>query len=392
MSRITAPQVMVGNEFVLPRPVLRAPLPSAARQPVAISAETAQTDDVVKVKVDVLDEPSEVHVKTHHTLFKRLVELMHHYSVGVFALLFLLVGIAAIQLVAAYSSSHIAIASTQPAALRIPNMPQQGPNAIVPTDKLKDTLHQITNQPLSLVAGAKTIPVSPDVINSWLQVVADRDKGVSYIHVKNAEISKSLTSLADPLIKTPIDQVTVTRADGGSRVIVAGRDGAKLGDTKDLTKQIGQSLLGAKGMQLNLPLENQPFNAVTPTAFGKMIEVDVNTKQMWAYENGQVTRTFLISAGAPSTPTPIGQYKIYSKPAIQDMKGFNPDGSKYFQPRVKWINYFLPGGYAIHGNYWRPASVFGTLNTSHGCVSLPESEAKWIYDWAPIGTTVITHH
>jgi len=98
----------------------------------------------------------------------------------------------------------------------------------------------------------------------------------------------------------------------------------------------------------------------------------------------------LISAGAPETPTPLGQYKIYAKFTRQDMRGFNPNGTKYFQPNVQWINYFYAGN-AIHGNYWRPTSWFGNRNSSHGCVSLPNDEAKWVYDWTPIGTPIVTH-
>jgi lipoprotein-anchoring transpeptidase ErfK/SrfK len=112
---------------------------------------------------------------------------------------------------------------------------------------------------------------------------------------------------------------------------------------------------------------------------------------MYLYDNGHLTRSYPISAGAQLTPTPLGQFKIYSKLAIQDMKGFNADGSKYLQPNVRWINYFLPGGYAVHGNYWRPNSWFGAINSSHGCVSLPDWQAKQVFDWAPLGTTVITH-
>jgi lipoprotein-anchoring transpeptidase ErfK/SrfK len=110
---------------------------------------------------------------------------------------------------------------------------------------------------------------------------------------------------------------------------------------------------------------------------------------MYLYDKGQFTRQYPISAGAPITPTPIGQFKVYSKIPLQDMKGNNPDGSKYLQPNVRWISYFKAGGYAVHGNYWRPASVFGAVNTSHGCVSLPEDQV--VYDWTTIGTTVIVH-
>ncbi|MEK7059829.1 MAG: L,D-transpeptidase, partial [Patescibacteria group bacterium] len=81
---------------------------------------------------------------------------------------------------------------------------------------------------------------------------------------------------------------------------------------------------------------------------------------------------------------------IYAKHAQQDMRGNNVDGSRYFQPHVRWINYFYKD-YAIHGNYWRPLSYFGNINSSHGCVSLVDGEAEWIYAWASIGTPVIVH-
>jgi lipoprotein-anchoring transpeptidase ErfK/SrfK len=112
---------------------------------------------------------------------------------------------------------------------------------------------------------------------------------------------------------------------------------------------------------------------------------------MWVYEKGQLVNQFAVSAGAPATPTPLGRFQIYQKLAVQDMKGYNANGTKYFQPHVHWISYFLPGGYAVHGVYWHPLSWFGVNNSSHGCVGLPDATAEWVYDWAPIGTTVITH-
>ena len=66
-------------------------------------------------------------------------------------------------------------------------------------------------------------------------------------------------------------------------------------------------------------------------------------------------------------------------------------GPGYVEPNVPWINYFDHSSDAVHGNYWRSASTFGNVNTSHGCVGLPVNEAEWVYNWAPIGTAVINH-
>ena len=45
------------------------------------------------------------------------------------------------------------------------------------------------------------------------------------------------------------------------------------------------------------------------------------------------------------------------------------------------------GGVALHGTYWH--NRFGTgARLSHGCINLPLRAAAWLYDWAPMGTTV----
>jgi lipoprotein-anchoring transpeptidase ErfK/SrfK len=139
-------------------------------------------------------------------------------------------------------------------------------------------------------------------------------------------------------------------------------------------------------LQFSTPLKSLPFQAATPANFGKLLEVDLTTKRMYAYQNGQLVNTFLVSAGKPSTPTPQGEFHIWEKLTMQTMVG-----PGYVQPDVPWINYFDHSGDAVHGVYWRPASVFGNINTSHGCVGLAVNLAEWVYDWAPIGTTVITY-
>jgi lipoprotein-anchoring transpeptidase ErfK/SrfK len=156
--------------------------------------------------------------------------------------------------------------------------------------------------------------------------------------------------------------------------------------------EFAKNVMSGKGLNFSAPLISQPFQAVTASAFSKLIEVDVNTHQMYLYDNGNLTRSYPISAGAPATPTPIGEFHVWEKLTEQTMTGFNTNGTRYVQPNVQWINYFDHSGDAVHGNYWRPLSVFGNVNTSHGCVSLPNAEAEWVYDWAPIGTTVITHN
>lgn len=329
----------------------------------------------------------------NHSRPSRLADWLHHYSLGVFALLFLLLGISGLFVGKNYwDSQHPAVIFDHSTTIKSTRRPLQGPNIVVPSKELTKSVQQITHQPITLNVAGKSLPVSATAIKSWLQIVADKQQGVTYIHVNQNLIGKSLSDAAASAIKAPVNQVSVAHADGSTFVISKGHDGVKLGDTAAAAAQIEQNLLGAKGFLLDIPTETQAFATSTAADFDKLIEVDVVTKQMYLYQKGELYKNYPISAGAAATPTPIGQYKIYQKLTIQDMRGFNVDGTRYLQPNVRWVNYFKQGGYAIHGNYWRPTSWFGVINSSHGCVSLPEDQAKDVYDWAPIGTTVITHY
>ncbi|MEW6580367.1 MAG: LysM peptidoglycan-binding domain-containing protein [Chloroflexota bacterium] len=112
---------------------------------------------------------------------------------------------------------------------------------------------------------------------------------------------------------------------------------------------------------------------------GKQIIVDLSDQRVYAYENGQLVRNVLVSTGLWGTPTVTGNFSIYTKYDSQLMSG-----PGYYLPGVPWVMYFYRD-YSLHGTYWH--SNFGQP-MSHGCVNMPTPEAAWLYQWAPIGTSV----
>lgn len=60
-------------------------------------------------------------------------------------------------------------------------------------------------------------------------------------------------------------------------------------------------------------------------------------------------------------------------------------GEDYDVPNVPYVMYY-DRGYGIHGAYWH--NNFGTP-VSHGCVNLAPNHAKWLFDWAEVGTKVV---
>ncbi len=134
----------------------------------------------------------------------------------------------------------------------------------------------------------------------------------------------------------------------------------------------------------NVALSPAPANAPTE---GKWIDINVSAQTITAYEGTVPLKSVRVSTGVARTPTVLGTYKIYRKHALMRMTGGTPGIDYYDLPNVPWSMFFYKG-YAIHGTYWH--NNFGRP-MSHGCVNLTKEDAKWFYDWTPVGTTVISH-
>lgn len=138
------------------------------------------------------------------------------------------------------------------------------------------------------------------------------------------------------------------------------------------------------GQELLIPASGEyvPTAAEAPppsTTVGKAIVVSVGKQRIYAFENGELIRSHMVSTGLPQTPTVLGDYSVYVKYTADDMSG-----PGYFLPQVPYTMYFYQG-YAIHGTYWHNA--FGR-QMSRGCVNLPVDESEWFFNWAQVGTPV----
>jgi lipoprotein-anchoring transpeptidase ErfK/SrfK len=378
----------IGNEFTFKsaplRPTLRVATATAA--PVSISPAATMpielpTPTFTATKASVANAQRHYKSKRENAL-----DIIHDNSVIVFALLFLLVGVALIEFASSYIMAHDYPAVTPNSLISDSSM--AGLNKTVSTNDLSSFIASLTTQKASLNLGSQTVSISPSSIKSWLTITPNAANTEDNIHIDASNIETSLTGVINQYVTAPVNQVTITRSDSSSEVAIAGKNGTKLSGSANLSGQainIAKNLFSNNGFNVNAPLVTLPFASVTPSAFDKLIVVDLNSKKMYMYQNGNLVNTFLVSAGKPSTPTPIGEFHIWDKLTVQTMTG-----PGYVQPNVPWINYFDHSGDAIHGVYWRPASVFGSVNTSHGCVGVPVATAEYIYNWAPIGTTVIT--
>lgn len=118
----------------------------------------------------------------------------------------------------------------------------------------------------------------------------------------------------------------------------------------------------------------------------KLITVDTGKQMIYAWEGGRIVYQAPVATGLPKSPTVKGTFKIYLKYEVQPhMRGVSPYIGRYDFTNVPYVMYFYQG-YGIHGAYWH--NSFGTRR-SNGCVNAPVYAAKWLFEFAPIGTKVI---
>lgn len=251
-------------------------------------------------------------------------------------------------------------------------------------------LKNILGQKVVFVINGREVQAASAEIANWVELSSEESGKAIDITVNSGKVLTYINNIAKASVRPPKAEIVVQRSDGTSSVLVKGVNGTDVINKETAASEVAASLLDGNAIRKVLDIKYASFKTVSAQAYDKWIEVDTTNKRMYAYEGTALVRTFLISAGAPATPTPSGQFAIRSKVVQQDMRGLNVDGTRYFQPNVSWVNYFY-ADYAIHGNYWRPLSYFGNVNSSHGCVGIVNSDAQWVYTWAPIGTPVIVH-
>ncbi len=127
----------------------------------------------------------------------------------------------------------------------------------------------------------------------------------------------------------------------------------------------------------------------------RWIAVNLTTQRATAFVGAQPVRVALVTTGMPDWETPTGDFRVYWRVENEtmDSEGLgipvdSPDG--WYVDNVLYTQYIF-SGITLHYNYWRPQSYFGNIPSSHGCVGLGYSDAKFFWDFADIDTRVVVY-
>jgi hypothetical protein len=143
------------------------------------------------------------------------------------------------------------------------------------------------------------------------------------------------------------------------------------------------------------PLEQPPPIPISASQTGRWIDVNLTLQVTVAYDGNQPFHLARLTSGRPGWETSTGRFHIARRVETEVMDsssllGRDADRASYRVEAVKWTQYFADDGQALHANHWRDPALFG-MPSSHGCLGLVESDARWLWGWASLGTPLVVH-
>ena len=150
----------------------------------------------------------------------------------------------------------------------------------------------------------------------------------------------------------------------------------------------GGGFVYARNIRRAAPVAPPPLFAEAPQQ-GKWIDVHLTQQVMVAYEGQMPIRTMVTTTGMPGWETPPGWYAINTRVANETMESGSIGAENFYVLKdVLFTQYFTDRGHALHYAWWKNAETIGRPG-SHGCLNLLLEDARFLWDWASIGTPVI---
>jgi lipoprotein-anchoring transpeptidase ErfK/SrfK len=227
-------------------------------------------------------------------------------------------------------------------------------------------------------------------VRSALTAAPDQALPAASVSIDSARLSAYVASLARRFgrpSREPSVKLVGTRA-----VVKAASPGLEV-DTRRMTALIRSALESGSPQRLTLAMKAAP--ATAPKTPEKAVVVRLGAQTLTAYLNGKPIMTTPVTTGRPALPTPIGSYYIHFRASPYTFISPWPPGSPYYYPPapVTWAMYFYDNDF-LHDDPAEPSGDYGAGSeygyyASHGCVHVPHDSMAFLYDWLPIGATVI---
>ncbi len=243
-------------------------------------------------------------------------------------------------------------------------------------------LNRYVTMTVTYLFGDEREVLDGDTISQWMAI--GEDDQVSFDAEQIAAYVKGLASQYD----TAYQEKTLKTSYGSTVTISRGFYGWRM-DQKKEAEELNAVLLSGES-QTREPVYTQRANSHGANDYGNTyVEINLTAQHLFFYKDGNlvIESDFVSGSHARGDDTPSGAYPLTYKQRDAVLKG-----ATYRTP----VKYWMPfnGNIGMHDANWR--SSFGgkiyMTNGSHGCINLPPSVAKVIFENISAGMPVLCYH
>lgn len=246
---------------------------------------------------------------------------------------------------------------------------------------LQDAMNQYAGAEITYEFGSKSETLDGSTISQWLSVNENMEAEIS-----QEGVNEYVASLAEKY--NTAGKAKSLKTSYGTTITVSGGDyGWKIDKSAEAEALVENIKAGDK-------ISKEPVYAKTASSheendYGSTyVEVNLTAQHMFYYKNGSlvVESDFVSGNEAKGWHTPTGVYGLYYKQKDKTLRG-----EGYATP----VDFWMPfnGGVGFHDATWR--SDFGgnyyKKGGSHGCVNLPYSAAKKLYENIEAGCPIFVY-
>ncbi len=252
------------------------------------------------------------------------------------------------------------------------------------SDEAKSMLERANKYVNTIVTyefGSSTEVLDGSLISQWLTVGEDLS-----VALNTDKVTEYVESLAEKYNTRGKSKSLVT-SSGRTVTVRAGNYGWKI--DQDATEEALKGYLEAGENYTGDVVYSQTAARHDGNDYGNTyVEINLTAQHLWFYKNGSllVESDFVSGDVAKGHNTPTGAYRLAYKQKDAVLRGDDYESL---------VSFWMPfnGGVGMHDASWR--STFGgsiyQQNGSHGCINLPYSAAKTIFDNISPGNAVLVY-
>lgn len=245
-----------------------------------------------------------------------------------------------------------------------------------------DKMNKYAKMSVTYQFGDSTETLNGDQIHRWL--IANADGSVS---VDSSKVSEYVSEMAKAH-NTSNKAKTLKTSYGSTIQVSGGTYGWKINQAAE-TEALA-AIIASGESTTREPEYSQKAASHGANDYGDTyVEINLTGQHLFFYKEGKlvVESDFVSGNLAKGWGTPAGSYPLAYKQKNAVLKGEN-----YRTP----VNYWMPfnNGIGMHDAKWRSSFGGAIYKTggSHGCINLPPSVAKTIFDNISAGTPVICYN